>query len=113
MNFEETAKRIQFALNQKDLNQQELANKSGVGKASISQYMHGRNRPDNVRAYKLSQVLGVSPEWLMGFDVPMKKEIPQYTEETLNLEIKFSKLTKDNKKSVIDMIDFLLSQQND
>lgn len=50
--------------------QQDLADKSGVGKSSISQYMHGRSVPSNLAAEKLCRPFGLNPAWLMGFDVP-------------------------------------------
>lgn len=48
----------------------ELVEKSGVSKNCISQYLNGRNGPDNVNATKLGKALGVNPLWLMGYDVP-------------------------------------------
>lgn len=63
--------RLKQALKQTGMNQQELSEKSGVSKASISQYIHGRFAPSNVTACKLGDVLNVNPAWLMGFDVPM------------------------------------------
>ena len=52
--------------------QQELANKTNVAKASISQYANGKNVPSNVTAMKLCAPFGVNPAWLMGFDVPKR-----------------------------------------
>ena len=66
--FELTANRLSRALSSKNMTQQELANLSGVSKASISQYMNGRNRPNNVNAYLMARWLEVKPDWLMGFD---------------------------------------------
>ena len=49
--------------------QQEFANRTGVAKASISQYVNGRNIPSNLTAKKMSAPFGINPAWLMGFDV--------------------------------------------
>ena len=57
-----------------DMKQQELADKSGVSKNSISQYLSQRSIPSNISAGKMATVLGVNPMWLMGYDVPMIKE---------------------------------------
>lgn len=59
-----------------DMKQQELADKSGVSKNSISQYLSQRSIPSNISAGKMATVLGVNPMWLMGYDVPMKKDDP-------------------------------------
>ncbi len=52
--------------------QQELANKTGVSKASISQYVNGKNTPSNLTALQLSSPFHINPAWLMGFDAPMQ-----------------------------------------
>jgi len=67
MKYEVTAKRLEKALNIREMNAQTLADRSGVAKASISQYRHGRNIPNAHSARAMAAVLGVNPEWLMGF----------------------------------------------
>ena len=71
MKFEKTARRLAKALNRSGLSQQQLADKSGVSKHSVSQYMNGQHEPSNISAAKMSTVLGVNAMWLMGYDVPM------------------------------------------
>ena len=66
-----TAQRLSIALDVNNIKAQELADRSGVNKASISQYMNGSHAPSNISAGKMAAVLGVDPVWLMGFDVPM------------------------------------------
>lgn len=51
--------------------QQELAERCNIHKASVSQYVNGKNVPSNLTAKKICDPLGVNPAWLMGFDVPM------------------------------------------
>jgi transcriptional regulator with XRE-family HTH domain len=71
MKNEITSKRLIQALEQCNMKAQELANKSGVSKNSISQYVNGTHAPSNISAGKMAKVLSVNPVWLMGFDVPM------------------------------------------
>lgn len=66
-----TAQRLSIALDVNNMKAQELADRSGVNKASISQYINGSHAPSNISAGKMAAVLGVDPVWLMGFDVPM------------------------------------------
>ena len=73
MKHELTAKRLQVALRNADLSAQELSNKSGVAKSSISQYVNGSHKPSNISSGKMAAVLNVNALWLMGFDVPMKE----------------------------------------
>ena len=62
-----TAKRIRMALDERVMTQQMLSDLSDVSKSSISQYVHARNIPSADNARRMSAVLGVRPEWLMGF----------------------------------------------
>lgn len=66
-----TAKRLALALSNMNMIPQELANASGVSKASISQYLSGSHAPSNISSGKMAKILNVNPVWLMGFDVPM------------------------------------------
>jgi transcriptional regulator with XRE-family HTH domain len=75
MRYEETAIRIREALNDLNMSQQELADKSHVAKASISHYVLGHNKPNNKSAYMMAEVLGVNPVWLMGLDAPKHVDV--------------------------------------
>lgn len=70
MKYEITAKRIREAMSDMGMTQQELADKSKIGKSSISHYVNGTNEPGNKYAYALAEALKVNPAWLMGLDVP-------------------------------------------
>ena len=69
MKYELTAKRLNEALEEANLTAQELSKKSGVNKASISQYRNGSHKPSNKSSGLMGKVLGVNPLWLMGFNV--------------------------------------------
>lgn len=75
MKFPETSRRITEAMTEAGLKANELAQKSGVGKSSISHYVRGTNQPNNINAGKIAAVLNVSPQWLMGFDVEKRPEV--------------------------------------
>lgn len=49
----------------------DIANRSGLDKASISQYKNGVHTPEPDALYRLAVALNVSMEWLTGADVPM------------------------------------------
>lgn len=74
MEYELTSRRLREALNDKNLKPQELSVRSGVSKASISQYVNGSHSPSNLSSSRMASVLEVNPLWLMGFDVPKYKE---------------------------------------
>lgn len=52
--------------------QQRFSERTKLNKASVSQYVNGKNTPSNITASKIAKEFGVDPAWLMGFDVPME-----------------------------------------
>lgn len=64
------AQRLKLALEQANMSQSELAAKSGLSKASISQYLAGKNVPARSRISLLAKVLGVDDSFLTGYEVP-------------------------------------------
>lgn len=73
MRYPETAMRLRKILAEKNMTAQELANRSGVGKSSISHYINGNNEPHTLNAGKMADVLGVNAMWLMGYDVEINE----------------------------------------
>lgn len=75
MKFPEIKKRFEHVLQLRKMTAQELSDRSGVGKSSISHYVNGSNEPHNKNAWKMAKVLKCNPQWLMGFDVSF--EMPE------------------------------------
>ena len=75
MKYKLTANRLKIALSNNNMTSQELSDRSGVSKASISQYINGSHAPSNISSGKMGSVLDVNPLWLMGFDVEMHSEL--------------------------------------
>lgn len=72
--FPIVGQRFKEALLDAHLTQQELADKTGIGKSSISQYCNGTNCPARDRAEILGRALKVNPVWLMGFEAEKNDE---------------------------------------
>ena len=60
------AKRINQALEERGITAKELARRTGLSEADISNYRHGRYAPRQDRIYLLALALGVDPVWLWG-----------------------------------------------
>ena len=73
MKHEETARRLRLALSDAGISQQELADRAGISKTSVSQYVHGTHIPGNGKAGAMAEVLNCNPLWLMGFDVTRER----------------------------------------
>lgn len=110
MKHSETARRIKEAMTDKGIIAQDLANETGINKASISHYVNGSHIPSNISAAKIGKVLNVNPLWLMGFEVG--KSIPiglQSIQAEADFLKKFHQLSDSHKKIVMDLIDSLLN----
>ena len=59
-------KRLQSLLDEKDLNQKELAKKVGVTEVTISRYMNGERKPRVEIANKIAAVLNTTTDYLLG-----------------------------------------------
>lgn len=109
-----TSKRLRQALSEANMKPQELADKSGVSKASISQYVNGSHAPSNISSAKMGKVLNVDAMWLMGFDVKKRKELNS-SEANKDLDImeKFFLLNERDQKIVLGIIDMMISTEKE
>ena len=104
MKYPVTALRLREALNDKRMKPQELADLSGVNKASISQYVNGSHSPGNISAGKMSEYLGVSPLWLMGFDVE-KQQSNSIENDLLKKKVEYIMSSETDMETIKDLED--------
>ena len=108
MGMNNTAKtigqRIEQALEFRRMTAAELSRKTGIDEASLSSYRSGKYAPRQNRIYLISQALGVTPSWLMGFDNDPKEADAAITEL-------FDRLPENQQSQVLDYIRFLLNNQ--
>lgn len=60
------ANRLKQAMDEQGVNQTDLCAKVGLGKSSVSQYLSGKNTPNDLRLKMIADALNVSPAWLRG-----------------------------------------------
>ena len=112
MKNQETAMRIREAILKSGLTQQEVADKAGIGKSSISQYINGTHVPGNKKAGQLAEVLHCDPMWLMGIDVPEETEKqPMGYEHWKKFKDIIDTMTDEEKKSLMNYMNFIISQR--
>lgn len=81
--------RLNEALTLRNMKASELAEKTGMYKSKISQYINGVYEAKQEALYKIAKALDVSEAWLMGYDVPMeKKEHMEYPDNLYKIETK-------------------------
>lgn len=87
--------RLQKALDVLNMKQTELAEKLGIHRATINNYIKNKYEPNRERLETISKILNVNPAWLMGYDVEMR-------EKTIEPPIDFSHLTKEELEEVAE-----------
>ena len=70
---ENFANRLNKAMKLRNIKAIELSEKANIPKSAISQYLSGLYEAKQKSIFKLASVLNVSEGWLMGLDVPMKR----------------------------------------
>lgn len=113
-----SAERLASALADAGLKAQDLVERTGIPKASISHYLNGYYCPTSSKAEKMAKVLGVSPVWLMGFDVPKvdwmvtdkdgNSVLIESTDKGYTLSADYRKLSPDSQKRLLAYMQKLL-----
>lgn len=111
--------RLVQAMQHRGIKAAELAKRTGLSKAQISQYTNGVYEAKQTALYKLAVALDVSEAWLMGYDVDMERLISQKCAEQTNIielmqlhfgsEVTelvqmFSQLNRKGKKKAFDQL---------
>lgn len=97
--------RLNEALALRGMNITELATKSGLNKSSVSRYLSGQMIPRSIAIGKMATALGVSPTWVLGYDVTMDgKEIRH---------IDLGQLTEVNQEKLLAYYQALLDTQEE
>ena len=59
------AKNLKSVMDEKNINQTDLSNLTGIGKSSLSQYLSGKNVPHKQRIFRIATALGVTTQRLV------------------------------------------------
>lgn len=106
-NSEIFAARLREAMKTRGMKNIELANKSGIYKGSIANYLRGQWTPKIDKIEQLAGALEVSPRWLMGADVPMEEVLPRLVREQneSRLIAAFYAADEKTKRIVLQLLD--------
>lgn len=90
--YDKVSQRLREKMNENNIKAIELAEKTGLSRSSISQYVNGVHVPNTTAAYKIAEVLHCNPVYLMGFDVNpnANPEAVEYYVETPEGSVKLS-----------------------
>lgn len=101
-------KRIEKALIIRHMKQADLCKLADIPKSSLSLYLKGAYEPKQDKIYKMAITLNVSEMWLMGYDVPMERELQTTSAdltsaERIMLEL-FRRVPETQQKILIQLI---------
>ena len=118
---ESTGTRLKKIMKERNLKQVDILNLSlpycskfnvKMNKSDISQYVSGKVEPSQEKLVILGMALNVSEGWLMGLDVsPSRKGTSKEAKEDSDIMLKISMLSPEDKETVLQLIDFMLSKK--
>lgn len=118
----EFRKRLLELMTEKALNQTELAERTGIPNGTISRYLAGTQAPRADKIDIIARTFEVDHAWLLGYDVPQKRESLDYIMNGITIEVtdgasqrgkiltyaaKIAKLTSHDQELLMDLIDRL------
>ena len=109
------ADRIKSALEIRGMKQRDLCDRARVPESSLSLYLKGAYEPKQNRIYDMAEVLNVSEAWLMGYDVPMERQLVskstsiEVTEDEQKLLELFRRIPESQQQMVLQMIEVALN----
>ena len=112
--METFANRLKNALEIKKISQTELSKRTGIDKSLISNYVSGKYKAKSQNLYAIASALGVAEAWLMGYDIPMEKEVPAIKDNSGHINEfarLFQELTEDQQSLIIAQIKGILSSR--
>lgn len=107
----EFKERLQEALKVRNMTAADLSRQSGIDKGSLSNYLKGKFIPKQSKIDAMARALGVSPAWLLGYDVEMNKF--DITVANDNIMTILENLSQEDREKVTDYAKFLLSKSED
>lgn len=101
----ERSNRIAAALELRGMKQIELAEKAGIRRGTISNWVKNKYQPKQRALMEMARVLDVAELWLAGYDIPMERAPEQKKADAL-IEL-FNRLRSDEelKQLVYNIID--------
>lgn len=85
------AQRLRDAMQSAGLKAVDLHERTGISKASISEYLSGNYEPKQKNVYRLAKALHVAPSYLMGLSEPDPASAPPVPQKSDGLTIKKSR----------------------
>lgn len=74
MKISNSQKRLLELMQELNISQTDICVKTNLPKSVLSMYVHGKREPRQDKISQIADAYNIDPAWLMGYDVPMKRE---------------------------------------
>lgn len=92
--------RLKEKIGQLGMTQQQAADKLGISQSRLNQYLKDRREPDGQMLCHICEVLGVTPNWLFGFDGDTPAQSIKINKQALETAVRlFTGYTVKSKKT--------------
>jgi len=99
--------RLKEAMNRANISSSQLANKLGINRGIISNYINDKYKPKQDRLYDIANILGVNVAWLMGYDISNDKISIIELKTTIIDLVNNSQLNDIDKKKLINEVEYI------
>lgn len=79
-------KRLHELMSVMNIKQKDIVDKTGLNKSTISNYCNGNRVPNQKNIAIISDAFDISPAWLMGYDIGMKRSKEESKDYIVTLE---------------------------
>ena len=79
-------KRLHELMSVMNIKQKDIVDETGLNKSTISNYCNGNRVPNQKNIAIISDAFDISPAWLMGYDVGMKRSKEESKDYVVTLE---------------------------
>jgi len=107
--FQNIGRQIAFFRKQNNITQLELAEKLNLSQAMVTAYETGKKSVSIARLLQLSKILEVSPDDILGFQIPESKKRGPVSKLDRQLD-EIKKLPINEKKALSTVLDMALGQ---
>jgi len=107
--------RLNEAMALRNVNITELASMSGLNKSTVSRYLTGAVIPRSVAIGKMANALGVSPSWVLGYNVTMDgKELTENIPDNKvinEINVLYERLSPNGQEELKKFAEYLIARE--
>lgn len=101
-----TQKRLHELMSALNIKQNDIADKTGLNKSTISNYCNGNRVPNQTNLAIIADAFNISPAWLMGYEVNMMRNKDQLVDYIATIEerdilMKLQKIDESDRELIL------------